>query len=133
MTLFISFSQKVKYPFHISTEPLKITDCVLNQQKLLHCVKGVRIRSFFGPYFRAFGLNTERKGVYEPEKLRIRTRIRINSVDYWSSIFKWFRLRAWFTFSGVKVKTFYKAEENLPIAIKLSKGIHCQDCQLELG
>ena len=26
----------------------------------LHCVKSVRIRSFSGPYFFAFGLNTER-------------------------------------------------------------------------
>ena len=25
-----------------------------------HCVKSVHIRSFFGPYFSAFGLNTER-------------------------------------------------------------------------
>ena len=35
-----------------------------------HCVKSVHIRSFFGPYFPAFGLNT---GKYGPEKLRIRT------------------------------------------------------------
>ena len=26
----------------------------------LHCVKGVRIRIFSGPYFPAFGLNMER-------------------------------------------------------------------------
>ena len=25
-----------------------------------HCVKGVGIRSFYDPYFPAFGLNTER-------------------------------------------------------------------------
>ena len=30
----------------------------LNNNKL-HCIKSVRIRSFSGPYFRAFGLNTE--------------------------------------------------------------------------
>ena len=46
-----------------------------------HCVKSVRIRSFSGPYFSAFGLNTERYGVSlctqskcgkdGPEKLRI--------------------------------------------------------------
>ena len=35
-----------------------------------HCVKSVRIWSFSGLYFAAFGLNTER---YGPEKLRIRT------------------------------------------------------------
>ena len=28
-----------------------------------HCVKSVKIRSFFGPYFPSFGLNTERYGV----------------------------------------------------------------------
>ena len=33
----------------------------------VHCVKSVQIRSFFGPYFPAFGLNTDQK------KLRIRT------------------------------------------------------------
>ena len=41
-----------------------------------HCVKSVRIRSSSGPYFPAFGLNTERysvAGKYGPEKLRIRT------------------------------------------------------------
>ena len=32
------------------------------------CVKSVRIRSFSGPYFPAFRLNTEK---YRPEKLRI--------------------------------------------------------------
>ena len=29
----------------------------------LHCVKRVRIRSYSGPYFPAFGLNTERYAV----------------------------------------------------------------------
>ena len=28
-----------------------------------HCVKSVRIRSFSGPYFPTFGLNTESYGV----------------------------------------------------------------------
>ena len=32
-----------------------------------HFLKSVRIRSYFGPYFPAFGLNTERYG----ESLRI--------------------------------------------------------------
>ena len=36
----------------------------------LHCVKSVRIRSYSGPYFPAFGLNTEylspNAGKYEP-------------------------------------------------------------------
>ena len=29
----------------------------------LHCVKSARIRGFSGPYFPAFGLNTDRYGV----------------------------------------------------------------------
>ena len=29
----------------------------------IHCVKSVRIRSYSGPYFPAFGVNTERYGV----------------------------------------------------------------------
>ena len=33
-----------------------------------HCVKSVRIRSYSGPYFLAFGLNTDRYSV----RLRIR-------------------------------------------------------------
>ena len=28
-------------------------------EKRFHCVKSVRVRSFSGPYFLAFGLNTE--------------------------------------------------------------------------
>ena len=39
-------------------------------QNLSHCLKSVRIRSFYGLYFPAFGLNL---GKYGPEKLRIRT------------------------------------------------------------
>ena len=54
-------------------------------EKRLRCVKSVRVRSFSGPYFLAFGLNTEiysarmggggagGGGEYGPEKLRIRT------------------------------------------------------------
>ena len=35
-----------------------------------HCVKRVRISSYYGPYFLAFGLNTER---YEVKIVRIRS------------------------------------------------------------
>ena len=37
---------------------------------VLHCVKSVRIWSYYGPHFPAFGLNMERYGVsgkYGPE------------------------------------------------------------------
>ena len=42
-----------------------------------HCVKSVRIRSFSGPYFPAFGLNAERYSVslrIQSEYGKIRTR-----------------------------------------------------------
>ena len=38
----------------------------------LHCVKSVRIRRYSGPYFSAFGLNTERYGL----SLRIQSKCR---------------------------------------------------------
>ena len=36
----------------------------------IHYVKSVQMRSFLGPFFPGFGLNT---GIYGPEKLRIWT------------------------------------------------------------
>ena len=33
---------------------------------IFHCVKSVRIRSYSGPHFPAFGLNTERYSVFSP-------------------------------------------------------------------
>ena len=48
--------------------------CSLSQRKLktLRCLKSVRIWSYSGPCFSAFGLNTERYCVY----LRIQSKIR---------------------------------------------------------
>ena len=55
----------------------------LRKDKLENCVKSARIRSYSGPHFPAFGLNTERYGIslhikskwgkYGPEQLRIGT------------------------------------------------------------
>ena len=65
------------------TVSFSIDDIAKNTTKFRpeHCVKSVRIRSFSGPYFPAFGLNTERyqvflcihpnAGKYGPEKLQI--------------------------------------------------------------
>ena len=47
-----------------------------------HCVKSVRIRSYSGPYFPAFGLNTERYEVslrIQSERGKIRIRITPNT------------------------------------------------------
>ena len=49
---------------------------------MYHCVKSVRIRSYSGPYFTVFGLNTERYGVFfriQSEYGKIRTRITPNT------------------------------------------------------
>ena len=59
----------------------KINSIKINSCKNYHCVKNVPIRSFSGPYFPAFVLNTERYlfvlspngEKYRPEQLRIRT------------------------------------------------------------
>ena len=53
----------------------------------LHYVKGVRIRSFSGPYFPAFGLNTERYSVsfrIQSEYRKIRTRITPNTDTFYA-------------------------------------------------
>ena len=42
------------------------------KRKKTHCVKSVRIRNYSGPYFPAFGLNTERYTQSECGKTRIR-------------------------------------------------------------
>ena len=44
-----------------SVKSRTIIDLLLVLGSLLHCVKSVRIRSFSGPYFPAFGLNTNHK------------------------------------------------------------------------
>ena len=49
---------------NMSLEPIKIY--VVSKEKFencqpSHCVKSVRICSFYGPYFLALGLNTDRK------------------------------------------------------------------------
>ena len=55
----------------------------------IHCVKNVRIRSYSGPYFRAFGLNTERYSVsfrIQSECGKIRTRTTSNMDTFWAVI-----------------------------------------------
>ena len=51
-----------------------------------HCVKSVRIRSHSGPYFPAFGLNTERYSVFlrmQSECGKIRTTINPNTDTFY--------------------------------------------------
>ena len=51
---------------------------IFQNRQMYHCVKSVRVRSYSGPHFLAFGLNTETKYVFSahvgkcgPEQLRI--------------------------------------------------------------
>ena len=51
-----------------------------------HCVKSVGIRSYSGPYFTKFGLNTERYGVYlriQSECGKMQTRITPNTNTFY--------------------------------------------------
>ena len=57
----------------------------------IHCVKSVRIQSFSGPYFPAFGLNTEIYRVtlrIQSECAKIRTRKSPNTVTFHAVIVK---------------------------------------------
>ena len=52
-----------------------------------HCVKNVRIRSYSGPHFSAFGLTTERYRVslrIQSECVKLRTRITPNTVTFYA-------------------------------------------------
>ena len=58
-----------------------------NSQKLVHCVKSVRIQSYSGPYFPAFGLNTKRYSVsirIQIECGEIQTRITPNKDSFYA-------------------------------------------------
>ena len=53
----------------------------------MHCLKSVRIRSYSGPYFAAFGLNTERYSVslrIQSEYGEIRTKITPNTDTFYA-------------------------------------------------
>ena len=57
----------------------------LNLFGMQHCVKSVRIQSFSGPYFLAFGLHTERYGVslrMQSKCEKIRTKKTPNTVTF---------------------------------------------------
>ena len=48
----------------------------------LHCVKSVRIRSYSGPYFPAYGQNTERYGVSQLYLVQMRENADQNNSEY---------------------------------------------------
>ena len=70
---------KIKSNFDYFSVGLQNMICYWNKT---HCVKSVRIRSYFGPHFPTFGLNKERYGVslhIQSECGKMRTRITPNT------------------------------------------------------
>ena len=62
-----------------------------------HCMKNVRIRSFSGPHFPAFGLNTERYSVslrIQSECGKMQTRISPNT-DSFHAVIAIMKIRQW--------------------------------------
>ena len=58
-------------------------------KKTLHCLKRVRIRSYYDQYFPAFGLNTERYGVslrIQSKCGKIRTRVSPNTDTFYTAL-----------------------------------------------
>ena len=62
-----------------------INQMILLQSLTLHCLKSVRVQSYSGPHFPAFGLSTERYGV-RSECGKMRTRITPN-MDTFHTVF----------------------------------------------
>ena len=65
---------------------------ITQKDKNSHCVKSVRIRSYSGPYFSAFRLNTESYGVslrIQSECGKIRTRITPNTDTFYAVSESW--------------------------------------------
>ena len=50
-------------------------------RQIVHCVKSVRIRSYCGPHFSAFGLNTERRSIF-PYSVRMQENVDQNTSEY---------------------------------------------------
>ena len=58
---------------------------IFDKWRCSSCMKSVRIRSYYGPYFPAFGLNTKRYSVslrIQSEYGKIRTRITPNTLTF---------------------------------------------------
>ena len=68
--LLVQNSSKQQYSFHIFVWFIYYLKQIFKRTEIFnsyrHCVKSVRIRSFSGSYFAAFGLNTERYTVFSP-------------------------------------------------------------------
>ena len=80
--IFIPFTKFLSARGISKTFPVCKFDFVKGSSATTHCVKSVRIRSYSGPHFPAFGLNTQRYGVslcVQTESGKMRTRITPNT------------------------------------------------------
>ena len=57
-------------------------DSFVSNYITIYCVKNVRIRSYSGPYFPAFGLNTERYGDISPYSVQMWGNTDQNNPEY---------------------------------------------------
>ena len=85
-SFFLEISLPPPLYYYKYTKQVKLTlkNCFRNTS---HCVKNVRIWSYSGPHFPAFGLNTERYSVslrIQSECGKIRTRITPNTDTFYA-------------------------------------------------
>ena len=81
LQIFITLTLKKVQPFGLCQFKV-IYKLTTKDAIVAHCVKHVRIRSYSGPHFPAFGLNTDRYGVslrVQSECGKMRTRITPNT------------------------------------------------------
>ena len=84
---FLKSFGRIAFPQNFHTQKLGEILVFYNFTQYQHCVKRVRIRSYSGPCFPAFGLNTERYSVslhIHSECGKIRTRITSNTDTFYA-------------------------------------------------
>ena len=111
--------------YHVSIKMIWLTQYIVSQTTTFHitnhCVKNVRIRSYSGPHFPVFGLNTVRYSVYlraQSEYGEIRTRITPNTDTFYAVNNEIFlqRYRKYIFFLGSKMEELFptaKKKESL--------------------
>ena len=111
--------------YHVSIKMIWLTQYIVSQTTTFHitnhCVKNVRIRSYSGPHFPVFGLNTVRYSVYlraQSEYGEIRTRITPNTDTFYAVNNEIFlqRYRKYIFFGGSKMEELFptaKKKESL--------------------
>ena len=80
--LLLSVEDEAFTQFAVLNKEVSPAKCLTSELSHCHCVKNVRIRSYSGPYFPVFGLNTERYGVslrIQSKCGKMRTRITRNT------------------------------------------------------